>query len=163
MFRSNVAHVHPFLARINQGKHAIVWRYKMMAVARRNDRPPCSTHARVDHNHVYGPGREVGIGLRDAEPSIEHIKGLNRVADIDDRGIGRNIEDDALHGANEVIVNPEISGQCDDRTLWQASLTRKKDRILPTNVKLICGGARRQGTEVMIEAEFHTQSKTSAL
>jgi hypothetical protein len=48
------------------------------------------------------------------------------VADVDDRGIGRNIQDDALHGANEVIVNPEISGQCDDRTLWQASLTRKK-------------------------------------
>src|SRR5258707_6659948 len=119
----------------------------MVAVARRNDRPPCSTHARVDHNHVYGPGREVGIGLRDGERSIEHIEGLHRVADIDDRSIGRNIQDDSLHGANEVIVNPEISGQRDDRTLWQASLTSEKRRNTPykCDVNLWSNAASRHG------------------
>jgi hypothetical protein len=63
--------------------------------------------------------------------------------DVDNRRIRRNVENDALHGADEMIVGPEIGGQRNNRTMRQRFPL--EDEILGT-AKVIGGEPGGQGT-----------------
>src|SRR5208337_175387 len=67
----------------------------------------------------HGAGREVGVGLRDGQRAVQNIEGLDRVADVDDLRLGSDSENDAFHGADEMIVESEISSKSDDRNACQ--------------------------------------------
>src|SRR4029077_2904270 len=116
---SYMPYMNALLLRIHHRKHAVVRSDKVIPVARRNNRPPRRSYPRIDHHHVHGPSREVGIRLRDRNRAIEHIKGLHRVRDIDNRRFRHDIQNDALYSAHKMIVGSKISSESDDRTMRQ--------------------------------------------
>ena len=79
---------------------------------------------------MYGPGGEVGIGLRNSERAIENIEGLHRVADVDNLRIRHNVQDHAFHRTHKVVVVPEIGGQGNDRTIRQGCLSMEDTVLL---------------------------------
>src|ERR1700674_3462300 len=63
---------------------------------------------------------EVGVSLRNGQRAIQNIERLHRMADVDDLRLGSDPQDDPLHGADEMIVESEISGESDDRRACQS-------------------------------------------
>jgi hypothetical protein len=45
------------------------------------------------------------------------------MADVHDLSVGKNLENDALHRADEMVVQAEIGGQGNNRTVRQFNLT----------------------------------------
>src|SRR5204863_6914148 len=82
-----------------------------------NDRTARAANTRVNYDQVHCSRRKIGVGLRQSKCAVENVKCLDRVADVHDLGIGNDLENDALHGANEMIVQPEVGGQSNDRTM----------------------------------------------
>src|ERR1700686_5724310 len=96
--------VHTLFARVDQRKHTIVGRDKMMFVTRSQNRPPRRADARIHNHYMHGPGREVRIRLRNGKRAIKHVECLYGVADIDDLRLGPNVENDSLHSAYTMVV-----------------------------------------------------------
>src|SRR5579863_2303475 len=119
----------------------------MIFVAGGNNRPPRASYARIHHNYVYRPGREVRIRLRNRERAIKHIESLHGIADVDDLRVRNNIQDDALHRPHKVVVVAEVGSQSDGRTLRHSFLTNED--TIPQSSNLIAGLALRQDTEVI--------------
>ena len=133
---------------IDHREHAIVRRHKVIAVTGSDNGTACSTHSRIDHDHVNRPRRKIGISLRYRERAIEHIERLNRVRNIDNRRFRHDVQNDALHGADKMIVGPKISRERNNWTMRQLDPSLE-DRILPVSAKLIPAGVGRQGTSVI--------------
>ena len=85
-----------------------------MALAGQNHGPPRRPNSWVDDHHVHRAGREVRVGLRNGQRAVQNVERLHRMADVDDLRLGSNLQDDPLHGADEMIVESEISGESDD-------------------------------------------------
>ena len=127
VFGGDVADMQPLFPGIDHGEHAIVGRDKMMPVAGDQNRPPRRSHSRIDHDQMHRSGREVRIGLRNRQRAIQHIKGLHGMADIHDLNFGNDIENDAFDRPHEVIVEPKVGGQRDDRPMRQFPLARRQN------------------------------------
>ena len=122
MLARDMARREPFFFLVDQGKHSVIRRHEMVPFARDQQRPAGRANARVDDDHVHRTGRKIGICLRNRQGSIEHIESLHRVADVDNFRLRLNRQDDAFHGADEMIVESEIGGQRDDGFLRHSSL-----------------------------------------
>ncbi len=120
MLGGDVADRKPLFAVVDQRKHAVVGSHKHVALAAQDYRPPRRPHAWIDDHHVHGAGREVGVGLRNGQRAIQNVERLHRVADVDDLRLGRNLQDDPLHGTDEMIVESEVRGESDDRVAFQS-------------------------------------------
>ena len=120
MVGGDVADGEALFAIVDQRKHAIVGSYKQVTVAGQNDRAPRRSYSGIDDHHVHRAGREVGIGLRDGERAVQDVERLHGMADVDDLRVGRDLQDHALHGADEMIVESEIGGESDDRGACQS-------------------------------------------
>ena len=104
------------------GQHAIIGRNKVVPIAGHQDGAPSRPHARINHHQMHRARREVVIRLRNHQRAIQHIEGLDGMADIHDFSLGRNGENDAFDRPHEVIVEPKIGSQRDDRTMLQFPL-----------------------------------------
>ncbi len=133
MVGGDVPHVHPLFPGVYKRQHAIVGCDEMILIARGDDGPPSRPHSGINDDNMHGPVGKIGICLRDGERAIQHIESLHRVADIHDLRLRHDIQNDALHGANKMVVAAEVGGQCDDRT-GQGS-PRGEDEVLPDNRK----------------------------
>src|SRR5208337_1571092 len=127
MLGGDVADRTPLFSIVDQRQNAVVGSHKHVALAGQDDRPPRGAHAGIDDHHVHGAGREVRVGLRNGQRTIQNVEGLHSVADVDDLRLGGDFQDDPLHGADEMIVEYEISGESDDRVAFQSvtSLSRR--------------------------------------
>ncbi len=85
----------------------------MIALHGRQNRTSRRSHSRVNDDHVNSTRRKIGIGLRDSECSIQYVERLHRVANIDDSGVGNEVEDHTLNRPHKVIVNSKVSGKSD--------------------------------------------------
>src|SRR5688572_17984185 len=79
-----------------------------------DDRTASVADARIDDHHIHRVGREVAVGVGDGDGAVEHVVGLDRVADVHDLGIRIDAVDHALHRAHVVVTYAEIRGQGDD-------------------------------------------------
>src|ERR1700675_5085118 len=127
MLGGNVADRKPLFAVIDQGKHAVIGSHKQVALASQNHRPPRRPNSWIDDYHVHGAGRKVGVSLRNGQRAVQNIERLHRMAYVDDLRLGSDSQDDPFHGADEMIVESEISGESDDRGAFQSvtSLNRE--------------------------------------
>src|ERR1022692_4337147 len=133
MLGGNVPYVHAVLARVDQRKHTVVGRYEMVSVARSKYRPARGAHARIYHHYVHGSRGEIGISLRNCERSIQHVKRLHRMADIDNLRLRHDVQDHAFHDAYKMVIAAEVGGQSDDRTLRQSFLAVGRQTIPKTS------------------------------
>ena len=82
------------------------------------DGPPRAAHAWIHHDQVYGVLWEEGIG------SVEHVGGLadvlrrDVVSDVHQPGIGRDVEDDALHSPYVAVGCAKVGGEGDERDFF---------------------------------------------
>ena len=117
----------------------------VIAIAQSNDGPPRRPHTGINHDRVHSSSREVRVGLRDRDRSVEQVERLDRVRNVDNRRPRHNVENDALYGAHEMIVGPKIGSKSDDRTMRQLG-SSLGDRIFPVLAKLIGREVGSQGT-----------------
>ena len=80
---------------------------------------------RLDRQH--GRSRPLLVGGLGA--LRHHVEGLHRVADVHDLRRGIDVEDDTLDRPHEVIVEPKVGSQRDDRTMRQLDPRWKAERV----------------------------------
>src|SRR5580692_2115519 len=91
---------------------------------------------------------EIGIGLRDGQRAIKHIKSLHRMANIHDLSLWSYLQDHALHGPYEVVAKPKIGGHGNDRTVCQCCFLASGQGSARES-KVTCSEEGRQDTEVI--------------
>ena len=74
---------------------------------------PAAAHARIDDREVDSGGH-VGQRVREHERALEHVSRPDAVRDVDHAGVGRDGGDDAVAGADEVVLQPEVGQEGDD-------------------------------------------------
>src|SRR5437660_1081964 len=104
MFGSHMPHADALFLRIDHREHAIVGCHEMVAVAGSDNGTPRGAHAGIHNHQVYGRGREIGVGLRNRERSIEHVKRLHGVSDIDNVRVRHDVDNHAFDCAYKMIV-----------------------------------------------------------
>jgi hypothetical protein len=114
MFGDDMANGEGGFAIVDQRKDSIVRSDKVMLIPGHKDWSALRADSRVHHDHVNGSWRKVTVGLADRERSIEQIKGDNTMGDVHNLGFGIYVEDYALHGAHEMVLNVVIRGESDD-------------------------------------------------
>jgi hypothetical protein len=62
-----------------------------------------ASHTRVDHGEM-DPHRHVGERVRQHERALEDVPRADPVRDVDDAGFGGDGRDDAVAGADEVVL-----------------------------------------------------------
>src|SRR5581483_8585300 len=78
-----------------------------------DDAPPGAADAGIDDGEVNAD-RHVGDGVRQHERSLEHTLRNDPVGDVDDVRLGRDPLDDAVAGADEVVLEPEVGQEGDE-------------------------------------------------
>ena len=103
-------HVDALFPGVHEREDAVVRRHEVIAVAGCDDGASSCAHTWVDYDKMNRPGGEVGVRLRDRQRSVEHVECLYRMADIDNRGLGHDVEDYTLHSAHKMIVCSKVGG-----------------------------------------------------
>ena len=79
------------------------------------DRPACRAHARVDHRHVE-PERRVRERAPQREGAVADRVLADLVRQVDDLGVGADVEDDGAADRRGHVAQPEVGEQRDDGT-----------------------------------------------
>ena len=87
-----------------------------------DERPPVAADAGVDDGQMDADGH-VRKGVREHERSLEDGLGRDPVGDVDDSRLGRDPQDDAVAGADEVVLEPEVAEEGDDHRVYAQSTT----------------------------------------
>jgi len=82
----------------------------MIPVGRDHDWTPCCTYSWIHHHQMHGAGRKVRVSLRNRQRTVQDIKSLHRMTDVDDLGFRNDVQDHALDRSYKVIAEPKISG-----------------------------------------------------
>src|SRR5215510_10079985 len=122
----------------------------MVAIAAGNDWPSCGAHPRVHDNQVNCSGREVIVGLGNRERTIEYIKRLNRVTNIDNLSTRNDPKYHSLDRADKVIIKAKVGGQRDDWTMPQLLPHCLRERTFPGDFESNACMILSQGTVVTI-------------
>ena len=147
---------------VDQRKHAVVRRHKIVSSSGQKNRPPRCAYARIDDYEVDRPIGEIRVRLGDSQGAVENIERLYRMADVHDFSFRSNIQNDALDSPDEMIVEPEVGGQSDKRTVRQCSSLSEAE-LCPENSKVTCHRERRQDTEVIGQLPQTPLTRTAAL
>ncbi len=97
-----------FLLREDHGQHAVVGCDEILPGGLGHNRAAGSAHAGIDHHHVHGFFREKAIGLGQHESGLGHLVRRYLVTDINDLRGWAQAQDDAFHGAHEVVGEAKI-------------------------------------------------------
>ena len=97
------------------GQHAVVGRDEAIVPRLRREAAPRRPDAGIDDRQEDRPGGKVAIARRQLERTFEHVVGGDVVRDVDERGLGTNPEDHALHRAGVVIPGAEVAEEGDHR------------------------------------------------
>src|SRR3974390_166861 len=135
MVRGDVPHVHALFLGIDHGEHAVVGRHEMISIARSQNRPPRGADTGIDNDHVHRAVGKIRIRLRNGQSAVEHVKCLYGMGNVDNLGVGCDVENDSLDGANKVIISSKIGGKSDNRTLRQ-NVPSLEDEMVKTKESL---------------------------
>src|SRR5262249_5962226 len=125
VFDVGVANDQTFLPFVNERKHSVVGRNKILGFAGNKQRSTSGAYARVNDNDVDRAGRKVRIGRANSERAVEQVVGCNVVRDVNDVGFRIDFQDDALECANEVIVSAVVSRERNDWLGHRSSAFKK--------------------------------------
>ena len=84
---------------------------------------PAAPHARIDDREVDS-GRHVGQRIGEHERALEHVSRPDPMRDVDHASVGSDGGDDAVTGADEVVLEPEVGQEGDDHELERNASTR---------------------------------------
>jgi len=111
----------------------------------------------IRHHQMHGAGRKIGVSLGNGQRTVEDIESLHRMTDVHDLRFRGDVQDHAFNRSYKVIVEPEVGGQSNGRTMRQRFPrleSSERDRVLPTISKLIWRLPPRQGTEVLEKSKL---------
>ena len=74
---------------------------------------PDKLWSKVQKKLETGEEEEGEEGGADDERSLGDVLGLDSVADINDGGLGIDLQDDTFHDADVVVTRSEVGHQCD--------------------------------------------------
>ena len=77
-----------------------------------SDRPALATNAGIDDREMHALG-EVGERVREHDRPLQHAVRLDPVRDVDDLDLGSDPLHDAVAGADEVVLEPEVGQERD--------------------------------------------------
>ena len=77
------------------------------------ERPPVAAHARVDDGEMDAD-RHVRQRVGEDERTLQHRLGRDPVGDVDDLRVRGDPLDDAVAGADEVVLEPEVGEERDE-------------------------------------------------
>jgi hypothetical protein len=100
---------------LHQGEDAIIGRDEPGIPHAADNRLAARSYPRIHHNGMNRLGREIAAGLPDRQRSIEQVKGLDSMGDINHVGCGTDGCNYALHHPDKWVGKAEIRGQRDDR------------------------------------------------
>src|SRR5262249_19211826 len=108
----NVADLKPFFLLLkNKRKHAVIRREKEMAIGPHKQRTTGRPNSRINNDKVNRVRRKILVRLRNSDRSVEQVVSLNRVRDVHKLDVGIDVENDALHRADIMIGDAEVSGE----------------------------------------------------
>ena len=82
------------------------------------DGPPRAPHTRVHHDDVYTVRRKEGVGGVERVGSLADVMRRDVVSDVHQLGVGRDVEDDALHSPYVAVGCAKVGGEGDERSLF---------------------------------------------
>ena len=77
--------------------------------------------------------------------TVQHVKGLDGMTDIHDLRFRSDVENHSLDRSYEVVVEPEISSQGDDRSIGQWFLVSAMQDVRATAKVTRCCGSSQGG------------------
>src|SRR5579863_2103987 len=86
-------------------------------------RTALGAYARVNHDYVDGTRWKKIVGLANGQRAVEQIVRKDFVRDVHDVGVGIDVQDDALHRADQKVSGAKIRGQRDDWSSQNCSPT----------------------------------------
>jgi hypothetical protein len=97
---------------------------------------------------VNRAAREIRVSLRNRQRTIEDVKSLNRMRNVNELHLRNVFQNDAFHGSDEVVLSAKIGGQGDDRPTSHEILSATA-MDFPEEVKLNAKVISSQGTQVI--------------
>ena len=119
MVGGDMADAQALFARIHERKHAVVRRDEIVFFGAGHDRATGAANAGIDYHQMDCACRKIRVSVRQGQRAVENIERLHGMADVDDFGIGRDVEDHSLNAADKMVVEPEIGSQRNNRTATQ--------------------------------------------
>src|SRR5439155_25893037 len=89
---------------VNDGKHAIVGRDKILVLSADQQWAPLGSHARIHDHYMDGLWRKVGIRRANRKCAIEQVERGDVVRDVHYGDIRIDLQDDALQRSDEMVV-----------------------------------------------------------
>ena len=103
------------LALKNHGENAVVWRNEVLFFSTDEQRTALCPNSGVYDHDVNRARRIKFVGVRNGKRTIQNIEGRYVMIEVHNTSGGINVQDHALHRANQVIACAEISGESDYR------------------------------------------------
>jgi hypothetical protein len=97
-------------------EHAVVGRHEPVVAGVGRESAARRADAGIDDGDEDRAHRKVPVGAGQLQRAGRHVVRRNLVADVDERRVGADAEDDPLHRAGVVIGGPEVRQQRDDGT-----------------------------------------------
>jgi len=94
---------------------SVVWSDEEMAICLDNNRPAMRANARVHYNDVDGFFRKPAIRVGDHEGGFHGLEGSHFMAYVDDLRSGAEVQDDAFHHGDEMVLQAEIGSESEYR------------------------------------------------
>src|SRR5512136_2902065 len=92
-------------------QHPVIRSDEVIAVGGNQQGATRTSHPRVNYHEMNGLSREVRIGEVYQKGSLGNIVAGKVVAEIDDRGLGEDPQDNPFHDPHKGIVLSEVSQQ----------------------------------------------------
>ena len=89
-------------------EEAVVGTDEEPAAGAERERPPLRADAGVDDGHEHGAAREVAVRRVEGEGARLDVVGRDLVHDVDERRVGADAQDRALHRADVVVGEAEV-------------------------------------------------------
>jgi len=76
---------------------------------------PRRADARIHYHQMDGVWREIAVGGFQHEGRLRNVLGVDRMADVDQHGLGIDSQDHGLHEPGIFVPETEIRDEADDR------------------------------------------------
>ena len=104
----NVSYRKPLGPLVHQRHYAVIGGDEYVLLCRDQQRPALAPHSRINDDQVNCIRREVRVCLCDGKRTVENVKRLNGVTNVDNLRGRINAQNHALHGAYKIVVNTEV-------------------------------------------------------
>ena len=75
--------------------------------------PALAADPGINDHQMHSIRREIRVCLGNSERAVENVKGLNRIANVDNLRPWIDAQNHALHGTDKIVVETEVCGERD--------------------------------------------------